>query len=82
MEAELAAELEREAHARDAARRGREEVGEGEEPDQAADGAPPALVSARADVLGGSAEAAAPASQRWGLTTPRPPGSFSPQRLA
>ena len=69
MEAELATELEREARARDAARRGREEAGEdGEEPDQAVedagDTAPPALVSAQADVLG--AEAAAPASQRWG----------------
>jgi hypothetical protein len=67
MEAELAAELEREAHVRDAARRRR---AEGEEPDQAQeDGGDPlmeddALVSAQAQVAGSRAAAAAPASQR------------------
>ena len=75
MEAELAAELEREAHARDAARRRRMgEAAGGERPDQAsAEGhddvmaeeeGEPALVSAQAQVAGGRAEAATPLLQR------------------
>ena len=66
MEAEVAAELEREAHARDAARRRR---AGGEEPDQAQedDGGvmeEDALVSAQAQVAGSRAAAGGPASQR------------------